>query len=358
MKKNKHFLYDYINAYSPVAQETEGQRVWVDYITPYCDEVHIDAYGTAYGIVRGTSDKKVVIEAHCDEIAWMVTHVQSDGLIKVKRHGGSDNLIAPSMPVIIHTHSNKKVNGVFGCNAVHVRKDAYTAGEKAMKQEDLWIDVGVSSKEEANKLGVEVGCLVTFESRLRELGDYYVGKSLDNKIGGYIIAEALRKIKENGIELPYDLYVVNSVQEEVGLFGARMIAKKLQADLSLIHDVCHSTNTPGINPAIDCDVKAGEGPCLEYTAQNHRGILNMLKRIAKNEKIQLQDTVGSYGNDTMAFFLENTPTAILSTPLKHMHTTVEMAHKSDVKSCIKMFVEVLKDLSVEDIEGFQGGKLS
>ena len=351
MKSNKQFLYDYLNAFAPVAQETEGQQIWTDYIKPYVNFLKQDAYGTSYGVLKSktkfnTDFQKVVIEAHCDEIAWIITHIEDSGMIRVKRHGGSDNMIAPSKTVMIHTHNGTKVRGLFGWPAIHTR-DSYT--EMGYDQHELWVDTGLKDKKAVTKAGVEVGNLITFDTQLEEIGDYYVGRSLDNKIGGYIIAEALRKIIEQGINLPYDLYVVNSVQEEVGLYGAKKIAKELQADLALVHDVCHNTNTPKIEKAKDGDNKGGEGPCLEYTAQNHREINQMLRDVAKDNKIPVQLTVGSYGNDTMAFFMENTPTAILATPLKYMHTTVEMAHKKDVKNCINLFVEFLKALTPEKI---------
>ena len=348
MKKNKQFLYDYLNAYAPVAQETEGQKIWTDYITPFSDFIYTDAYGTSYGVVKGyQTPQKVVIEAHCDEIAWIITHIEESGMIRVKRHGGSDNMIAPSKTVMIHTHKGTKVRGLFGWPAIHTRKK-YT--DMGYDQHELWVDTGLKDKKAVLKAGVEVGNLITFDTQLEEIGDYYVGRSLDNKIGGYIIAEALRKIVEKGKKLPYDLYVVNSVQEEVGLHGAKKIAKRIKADLALVHDVCHNTNTPKIDKAKDGDNKGGEGPCLEYTAQNHRGINKMLRKLAKEHKIPVQLTVGSMGNDTMAFFMENTPTAILATPLKYMHTTVEMAHKKDVKACIKLFVKFLENLTPEDID--------
>jgi putative aminopeptidase FrvX len=360
MKKNKLFLYNYLNAYAPVAQEAEGQKIWVDYITPFVDRVETDAYGTAVGIVKKKSKSgdsiqtwtpKVVIEAHCDEIAWIITYIESDGMIRVKRHGGSDNMIAPSKTVMIHTHCGKKLRGLFGWPAIHTRDESTSMG---YKPEELWVDMGLKDKKAVMNAGVEVGNLITFDTQLEEIGDYYVGRSLDNKIGGYIIAEALRKIVNEGVNLPYDLYIVNSVQEEVGLHGAAIIAKKLQADLALVHDVCHETNTPKIDKAKDGDNKGGLGPCLEYTAQNHRGINKMLREIADKKKIPYQLTVGSMGNDTMSFFLEGTPTAILATPLKYMHTTCEMAEKSDVKNCIKLFVEFLKELTPEKINQING----
>lgn len=356
MKKNKQFLYDYLNAYAPVAQEMEGQKIWSDYIKPYVDFLKEDAYGTSYGVLKHKSNprkptpmqqpQKVVIEAHCDEIAWIITNIEKTGMIRVKRHGGSDNMIAPSKTVMIHTHAGKKVRGLFGWPAIHTRT-SYT--EMGYEAHELWVDCGLKDKNEVLKAGIEIGNLITFDTQLEEIGDYYVGRSLDNKIGGYIIAEALRSIVEKGINLPYDLYVVNSVQEEVGLHGAKKIAKLLQADLALVHDVCHNTHTPKINKAKDGDNKGGAGPCLEFTAQNHREINQMLRTVALDNKIPLQLTVGSMGNDTMAFFMENTPTAILATPLKYMHTTCEMVHKKDVKYAIKLFVLFLMALTPEKI---------
>ena len=348
MKKNKEFLYNYLNAYSPVAQEAEGQQIWSDYIKPYVDFLKQDAYGTSYGVVQSdsTAPHKVVIEAHCDEIAWIITNIEETGIIRVRKHGGSDNMIAPSKTVMIHTHDGNKVPGVFGWPAIHTRVKRKDLG---YADHELWVDSGFDSLEDVNKAGIEVGCLITFDDQLQEMGDYYVGKALDNKIGGYIIAEVLRRIHKENIDLPYDLYVVNSVQEEVGLFGAKKIAKELQADLALVTDVCHNTATPKMDLAKLGLVEGGKGPSLEYASQNHRGILNMLKEVAKTNNIPLQHHVGSYGNDTVAFFLENTPTAILGMPLKYMHSTVEMAHKEDVETCIKLYIEFLKALTPQKI---------
>ena len=339
------FIYRYLNAFSPVGQEQEGQRIWVNEIKKFVDEVKIDPYGTAVATIYSRSgDLKngdaptVVIEAHCDEIAWIITHIDDDGYIRVKRHGGSDNMIAPSKDVIIQTHEGGKVPGVFGWPAIHTRKKYV---EEGPDQHELWIDVGLKNKEDVKSAGIETGCLVTFDDKLREIGDYWVGRSLDNKIGGYIILEVARRLHDEGINLPFHLQIINLVQEEVGLYGAKRIAKRVNADLALVHDVCHNTNTPRVEKSKDGDVKGGMGPCIEYTAQNHRKINSKLREISEEKNIPLQLTVGSYGNDTMAFFLENIPTAILATPLKYMHTTVEMAHKDDVANAISLYVEFL-----------------
>jgi putative aminopeptidase FrvX len=359
MKNEEQFIYKYLNAFSPVGEESEGQQIWIDEVNNYVDGMYVDPYGTAVGRVETDSfhmnkPPRVVIEAHCDEIAWIITNIEKEGYIRVKRHGGSDNMIAPSKDIVVHT-KNGKINGVFGWPAIHTR-DSYV--EEGPDQHELWVDLGAESDEEVAELGVEVGNIVTFNDPLRQIGNYWVGRSLDNKIGGYIIAEVAKRLKERDIKLPFDLYVVNSVQEEVGLYGAKMIAKRLQADLALVHDVCHNTNTPRIEKSKDGNIKGGKGPTLEYTAQNHRKINNMIEEIAKKNDIPVQKAVGSYGNDTMAFFLENTPTAILATPLKYMHTTVEMAHVDDVENCIELYINVLQSIDSEVISEIHNKKLN
>lgn len=347
----KEFLYSYLNAYSPVGQEKEGQKVWLNYIKQFCNNIKVDSYGSAWAVRKMESNlknpKKVVIEAHCDEIAWIITHIQSDGYIRVNKAGGSDNMIASSKTVVIHTESGNLIKGVFGSPAIHVREKRTDMGPKIS---DLWIDCGLDSEKEVKDAGIEVGNLVTFDTEFSEIGNYYVGKSLDNKIGGYIIAEVLRKIHENNVKLPYDLYVVNAVQEEVGLFGSRQVAKQINADIALVHDVCHNTNHPKMDKSKDGDIKGGLGPCVEFTSQNHRGIISKIMNTAKSKNIPYQRTVGSYGNDTVSFFLENTPTAILATPLKYMHCTVEMANKQDVETAINLFYETLINITPDWID--------
>lgn len=345
---SKKFLNDYINAFAPVGNESEGQAVWVEEAKDILTDITVDAYGTAYGIIKGQPGYKIGIEAHCDEIGWIVNNINEGGDIRVKRLGGSDTAIAHSKTVTIHTHDGQKIKGVFGSPAIHV-KEKRGKNEEGVDPEGLWIDIGFDTAEKVKEAGVEVGNLVTFNTQLDVIGDYYVGKALDNKIGGYIIMEVARRIKHYGDKLPFDLYVINAVQEEVGLFGAKKIAKALDLDICLVHDVCHNTNTPRIDKNIDGDIKGGSGPCIEYTSQNSKKLNAIIREVAKGKGLPLQLTVGSYGNDTVGFFLENIVTAIISTPLKYMHTTVEMAHKDDVENAINLIYNVLINLTDEDI---------
>lgn len=355
-KKNmsKEFLKNYMDATAPTGNETEGQRVWVNEMRKISDDVTVDSYGTAVAVIKQNGiNFKVGIEAHCDEIGWQVNTINDCGSIRVVSLGGSDTIVAPSKTVTIHTHDGKQVKGVFGSPAIHTQK-LRGSSAKGQDQQDLWIDIGFDTKERVLEAGVEVGNLITFNTKFDEIGDYYVGKALDDKIGGYIIASAARVIKERGTKLPFDLYVINSVQEEVGCFGAERIAKALQLDMVLCTDVTHNTNTPKVNKDIEGDIKGGEGPCIDYTAQNHKGFNAFIRKVAKDNSIPVQLSAGHYGNDTLPFFLENTVTSILSMPLKYMHTTVEMAHKKDVKYAINLMVEVLECLNVENIKELIG----
>jgi len=347
--KSKKFLFNYMDAFSPVGEEFECQKVWTDYITPFVDDVQLDPYGTAYCLIKSETENPltVVLEAHVDEICWMVNMIDPDGMLRVKRNGGSDNMIAASKTVVVRTHDGKYHRGVFGSPAVHTR-ESYTV--KGPEPHELWVDLGLT-RDEVDKNGIEVGNMVIFDDKFSKIGNYWTGKSLDNKIGGYIIAEVARKLKQDNIKLPFNLYIVNSVQEEVGLHGAKMIAHRLKPDLALVHDVCHNTNTPKMDESKEGKVIGGKGPSIQYTTQNHRKVLKKIREVAKNKNLPLQLEIGSYGNDTMGFFLANggTPTAIISTPLKYMHCTVEMAHTDDVSNATKLFLETLKSIDVDFI---------
>ena len=333
-KESEKFLYQYLNATSPTGFEWEGQQVWVDYIKKYVDEIELDTYGTAYGIINPGQPYKVVIEAHADEIAWYVNHISENGYINVIRNGGSDHIIAPSKRVNIHTPKGI-VKGVFGWPAIHVRrgKDA----NLSPKLENIFIDVGAKDKKEVKEMGIHVGCVITFEDDLMKLNDrFYAGKALDNKMGGFCIAEVARLLKRNKKKLPFSLYVVNAVQEEIGLRGAEMVAERIQPDVAIITDVTHDTSSPMMKAIEQGDQKAGLGPVLTYAPAVHNKLIKLIEKAADKNKIPFQRSASSRttGTDTDAFAYSNkgVASALISLPLKYMHTTVEMAHMDDIKN--------------------------
>jgi putative aminopeptidase FrvX len=352
-KKSEAFLYKYLNANSPTGFESEGQKLWVDFIKSYTDEWHLDNYGTAYGVINPGQDYKVVIEGHADEISWYVNYISDKGFINVIRNGGSDHIIAPAKRVKIHTDKGI-VKGVFGWPAIHTRtgKD----NNLAPNLENIFVDVGAKNKEEVLEMGIHVGCVITFDDGFDKLNDkYYYGRALDNRMGGFCIAEVARLIKEKKKKLPFSLYVVNSVQEEIGLRGAQMIANNIKPDVAIITDVCHDTTTPLIKMAKHGEIKSGEGPALTFAPAVHNKLLKLIRDTAKDEKIPVQLTASSRstGTDTDAFAYSNggVPSALVSLPLRYMHTTVEMAHIKDIENVIKLIYESL--LKIEKNHNFK-----
>lgn len=341
-KKSKKFLFDYLNNSSPTGFEQSGQQIWLDYLKPYINDYMVDVYGTAVGIINPKGAYKVVIEAHADEISWFVNYITEEGYIYVRRNGGSDHQIAPSMRVNIYG-SKGIVKGVFGWPAIHVR-DA--AKEEAPSLKNIFIDIGAESKKEVEAMGVHVGSVAVFQDELIELNkNYLTGRALDNRMGGYMIAEVARRLHENKKKLPFCLYVVNAVQEEIGLRGAEMISRRLKPDLAICTDVTHDTQSPMYNKKDSGNLKCGAGPVLCYGPAVQNNVLKMIIDVANKKKIQFQRQAvsRSTGTDTdsFAYSAEGVASALISLPLKYMHTTVETVHKEDVENVINLIYETL-----------------
>ena len=345
------FLRNYLNNPSPVGFEAGGQKIWLEYLQPYIDEKFTDPYGTAVGIINPNQPFKVVIEAHADEISWFVNYITDAGLIYLKRNGGVDHQIAPSKRVIIHG-KNGPVKAVFGWPAIHTRLSNPEQKEPQPKVDNLWLDCGARNKKEVEDLGVHVGAVITYEEGFEELAyGHYICRGMDNRIGGFMIAEVARLLKENNQQLPYSLYVVNAVQEEIGLRGAEMIARRIKPNVAIITDVTHDTTTPMINKNIEGDCGTGKGPSLAYGPAVHNKLLNFVQEVAEKSKIpvQLRAISRSTGTDTDSFAYANDgcPSVLISIPLRYMHTTVEMLHKTDIENTIKLMYETLLALNPE-----------
>jgi len=354
-KKSMDFLEKYLNNASPTGFESAGQKMWLDYIKPYVDDYWVDTYGTAVAIINPEAKYKVVIEAHADEIAWFVHYITAEGFIYLIRNGGSDHQIAPSKRVNIHTDKGL-VKAVFGWPAIHTRSGGK---EEAPTLKNIFLDCGCKTKAEVEGLGVHVGCVVTFEDEFMVLNkDNFVGRALDNRMGGFMIAEVARLLKEEKVELPFGLYITNSVQEEIGLRGAQMIAERIQPDVAIVTDVTHDTQTPMINKIVQGDVACGKGPVLTYGPAVQNNLLKVLIDAANAEKIPFQRAAASRstGTDTDAFAYSNkgVASALISLPLRYMHTTVETVHRSDVENVIRLILASLKSLkSGQDFRYFK-----
>ena len=343
------FLEAYLNNAAPTGYEWTGQKLWMDYLKPYVDEFITDTYGTAVGVINPKSKYKVVIEGHADEISWYVNYISDNGLIYVIRNGGSDHQIAPSKIVNIHT-KNGIVKGVFGWPAIHTRDKSK---EESPKPENIFIDCGCKTKEDVEKLGVHVGCVITYPDEFHILnGDKFVCRALDNRMGGFMIAEVARLLKENKKTLPFGLYIVNAVQEEIGLRGAEMITQRIKPNVAIVTDVTHDTTTPMIEKKVQGDLEIGKGPVIAYAPAVQQKLRDLITDTADAKKIPFQRNARSRatGTDTDAFAYSNggVASALISLPLRYMHTTVEMVHREDVENVIKLIYESLLNIKEND----------
>jgi putative aminopeptidase FrvX len=343
------FLKNYLNTPSPVGFESEGQKKWIGYIKPYIDRYFTDPYGSAVGVINEKSDFKVVIEAHADEISWFVNYITPEGLLYLKRNGGVDPLVAPAQRVIIHG-SKGPVKAVFGWPAIHTRAGVPESKEVHPKPDNLFLDCGARNRQEVSDLGIHPGSVVTYQDGFDELAyDTLIARAFDNRIGGFMIAEVARLLKQNKKQLPYGLYIVNAVQEEIGLRGAEMIARRIKPQVAIITDVTHDTATPMINKQTEGDNTCGKGPSLAFGPAVHNKLLAFVRETAakKNIPVQLRAVSRSTGTDTDSFAYANDgcPSVLISIPLRYMHTTVEMINRKDIEQTILLMYETLLALT-------------
>lgn len=349
---NKEFLLNYLKTDSPSTFEVESQKTWIEYISNFVTDIKSDNYGNTYATlysknldINHTLDRyKVVIDAHCDEIGWVVSSIEEDGYIRVKKNGGIDLQITPSTNIKILT-DNGKINGVFGTTPIHLKdKDK----EYKPTIENIFIDVFANSKDEVKEMGIEVGNFVVFDRNPEIINDKYViGKSLDDKVGGFIIAEVLRTLVEQNIELPYDLYVVNSVQEEVGLRGSKMITDTINPDVAIVFDVHFDTSTPNVDDKKFGKTKMGDGLIFRTGSDVHPNLMKLMKKVTVESKVDYKLIVGgSGGTNTAAYNLSNggVVTSTISIPLRYMHTPNEIVSLNDIQVSIDYYVELLKNI--------------
>lgn len=335
----KEFLEELLVTPSPTGFESAGQKVWTEYIEDYADEVQSDAYGSASAKLNTSYDvATIMLEAHCDEIGMIVQHITDDGYIYVNKLGGSDSTIARAKRVNIHAR-NGIVSGVTGNTAIHLQEKKNGGGEQP-KWKDIYVDIGVSSRDEALEL-VQVGDPITYADDYDYLSDEIIsGRALDNRIGGFIIAQVLKRLKERRNELKVNVVALNSVQEEVGGYGARMMSYRIDPDAALVTDVTHATDTPGIDHKEHGKVTLGNGPSIQHGGANHPKIVEFIEGVAQKNEIGLQHEATSVrtGTDTDSIFYQKSgiPSALISLPLRYMHSPVETASFKDIEALIDL----------------------
>lgn len=350
-KAEKSFLFELLETPSPTGFEMPGQKVWAKYIGKFADTVECDAYGSTWATLKGKSDRLVMLEAHADEIGYMIKHITKDGFLYLDRVGGSDSATGRGRRLQI-LGDKGIVEGIIGNTAIHLRRDSL-GSEKAPKVHELWVDVGASSAKDVGKLGLRVGHSAVYVDGPMDLGrDRLVSRAVDNRVGGFIIAQALKKIAASKAKPNFTIVCLNAVQEEIGGYGAKMATYRLQPDVCLCTDVTHATDTPGLSAPMYGEVNLGGGPALTHGSANHPVVVDRLIDVAKKQKITLQhEASGRFtGTDTDSIYhsREGVPSALVSLPLRCMHSVVEMAHYGDIQETIDLMADFVLALKPKD----------
>ncbi|MBK1880895.1 M20/M25/M40 family metallo-hydrolase [Luteolibacter pohnpeiensis] len=328
-----------------------GQRVWAKWIGEYADDVQCDAYGSTWATLAGKSKRTVMLTAHADEIGFMIKYIDEKGFIRVDRMGGSDVAIARGRRLTI-LGDKGPVSGIIGNTAIHLRR--FLSGpEHAPEVHELWIDVGADSAEEVAELGIRVGHPAVYQEGMMELGNNkIVSRALDNRVGGYIIAQVMKRIAASGQKPDFSLICLNCIQEEIGGHGAMMATHRLMPDVCICLDVTHATDTPGMDATKYGQVKLNGGPALTHGTANHPLVTKRVIEVAAEAKIPLQHEASSRftGTDTDKIFhtRDGVPSALVSLPLRCMHSVVETAHLDDISKIIELLTQFVLSLDEND----------
>lgn len=324
--------------------EDEVRNIIIDELNDHVDSVEVDELGNVITTRKGKADgKKIMLAAHMDEIGLMVRYIDKEGFIKFSKIGGINDQMLLNQEVSIHT-SNGLVIGVIGSKPPHRMKESER--KKVIEYENMFIDIGASNKEEAEGI-VQLGDPVTIKQEFTKLGKLYMGKALDNRIGCAVMVEVMKKAKSNAT-----VYGVGTVQEEVGLKGAKTAAFRLNPDMALALDVTIAGDHPGIKEE-DAPAKTGKGPGIILTDASGRGLIThpkvkeLLISVADEEEIPYQLEVSEGGTtDATAIHLtrEGIPTGVISPPTRYIHTPVSVVAIEDVENAVKLILAVLERL--------------
>jgi putative aminopeptidase FrvX len=339
-KRSRQFLEDLLSTASPSGFESPSQRVWVEYVSEFADEVRTDDYGNAIAVVEG-GDPTIAVTGHSDEIGFMVRDIEDDGTIRLTRIGGSDKTVSKGQHVVVHTDDGP-VPGVIGQTAIHLRdrdEDSYDAIS------EQHVDIGVEDGDDAAEL-VERGDPITFDQTISELeGERIAARGLDNRIGTWTAAETLRRAAEQDPEAT--VCAVSTVQEELGLQGAKMVGFDLAPDVAIATDVTHATDAPGTPGKRSTGVELGDGPVVARGSANHPTVVEAVRAASDDTDIdiQLQATGSRTGTDADAFFTARggIPSLNVGIPNRYMHTPVEMLDLGDLDAAADLLSEFALD---------------
>lgn len=331
------FLEAIVNTPSPSGYEEAAAQVYRDYTEPFADQVWTDAHGNTAAVLNPHADARIMLAGHMDEIGFVIHYIDDEGFLYFSGVGGHDSVIPVGQRVWVH--GQERIAGVIGRKAIHLLEEDERRKKPELK--DFWIDIGARDRAEAEQL-VSLGDPVTFQWELqRLLGDRATARGFDNKMGSFIVAEALRLLKEEGgLDPNVGVYAVATVQEEIGLRGARTSAFRINAQSGLAVDVNHAVDTPGVSETRYGKLDVGAGPSVMRGANASPVVFRMVCEAGQADNIPYQVDVapGGTGTDGNAMQLnrEGMAVGILGVPLRYMHTPVEVLSLTDVENCARL----------------------
>lgn len=344
-KSSLKFLETLLRTGGPSGFEFEQARVYREYLKPFADSVETDVLGNTVARLNPDAKFQFMLAGHYDEIGFQIVNFTKEGLLTFRPVGGVDPLTLPSTDVEILT-KNGRLPGVIGRKPIHLQ----TPDERKAvpKIEELWIDIGTQTPEDAKKL-VEIGDPVVFRSNFEMLGKTMIhSKGLDDKIGAFVVAEAFRVLSSKKIKV--GVACVGTVQEELGLRGAITGAFGVDPKAAIAVDVGFATDVPGISKDQYGEVVMGKGAALQRNADNNPALLARIVRLAEKKGIPYQMEIGhraTGGTDTAAIQMTRAgvATALVSIPNRYMHTPAEICDLRDVESAIDMIAETVASLN-------------
>ncbi|MGQ4555034.1 M20/M25/M40 family metallo-hydrolase [Halobellus sp. GM3] len=321
------FLTDLLTTPSPSGFEAVGQRVWTEYVRQFADDVWTDAYGNAVAVHEGDADASIAFTGHADEIGYIVRDVTDDGYLRINSIGGADRTVSKGQHVTVHAET--PVAGVIGQTAIHLRDVGH---EEYDDIDEQFVDVGATDAEEAAEI-VEIGDPVTVETRVRPLyGTRLAARGMDNRVGTWAAAAALEAAVEADVDAT--VYAVSTVQEEVGVQGAKMVGFDLDPDAAVAVDVTHATDSPDVPENRVGPVELGAGPVISRGSANHPSLVTLAREAAADAdvEVQLQATGTRTGTDADAFYTARSgiPSLNIGVPNRYMHTPVEVVDTDDL----------------------------
>ncbi len=328
---------------SPSGFEQPAQRVWREYVGPHVDEIGSDVMGNTWGVVAGAERPRVMLAGHVDEIGLMVRYIDDQGFLYFAPIGGVDAHLLPGQRVWVHGREGAHL-GTIGRKPIHLLEQDERS--KVAKIKDLAIDIGARDREEA-EARVAVGDPATFAVGMVRLGaDRVVSRGLDDKMGSFVVGEALRRLAGVRADLRCSVYGVSTVQEEIGLRGAKTSAFGIDPDLGICVEVTFATDHPGVDKKSVGDVRVGKGPVISRGANINPRVFELLREAADDEEIPLQIEAAPRGTGTDANVMQlnrsGVATALIQVPLRYMHTPSEVLSLSDLEGAVRLLVAFLR----------------